>query len=278
MPTTYAHYKFGGEVKEMLPAKENQIITTYRKIYDMGIYGPDILFFYKPYKQNKIRKLGSKHHHQEFIKILEYAAEKIKEQENPAEYMAYMYGFMCHFALDSYCHGYINHTKATKGLGHNLMEAEFDRYLMEEDGINPLKHKPTAHMQPDEHMAEVISTVYMEVEKDVALKSAKTTKTFCNFITAPNIFSRFFVYAALLVSGNLGSKGGMIIKHKKNKACEETTKEINRLYNKAKKLAVKLICEFEDNIYSGKPFSKVCNHTLSTTESVEDELDADMLA
>lgn len=275
MPTTYAHYRFGCDVKKQLKTKENNIVETNLDLFNMGVYGPDILFYYKPVLKTKIKKLGSKHHHQEFKIILEHAASEIKTKENKAPYMAYMYGFICHFALDAYCHGYVNYTKNQTGLGHNLIEAEFDRMLMEKDGYNPIKYKPTAHMKPSHDMAKTIGEIYIDVDEKVAYKCIKTIKPFSNMVVAPNIFSRALVYTGLFVSGNLSSKGGMIIKHKPNIACKATSEELYRLYQKAIRLAVMLINEFEENINGNKPVSKVCEHTLSTEVSVEKELDED---
>ena len=275
MPTTYAHYRFGCDVKGQLKEKEAKIINDNIEAFDMGVYGPDILFYYRPLIKTKTRMLGSKHHHQAFEIILKHAAEQIKNLENPEKYMAYMYGFICHFALDAYCHGYINYTKKQTGLGHNLMEAEFDRMLMEMDGHNPLKFKPTAHMKPSRELAAVIGKVYIDVDEKTAYRSTKTIKAFSNIIAAPTIFSRALVYTALFLSGNLSGKGGMVIRHKKNAACDETNKEIYRLYQKAEKLAVMLIGEFEANVFAERPLSKVCRHTLSTEISVEEELDKD---
>lgn len=276
MPTTYAHYRFGKEVLAKLDENERKIIEDNIDIFNYGVYGPDILFYYKPLVKNKIRKLGSKNHHEDFVKIIEYAADKIKNIEKPDAYLAYMYGFICHFALDSYCHGYINYTKATKGLGHNLMESEFDRMLMLKDGHNPLKYKPTGHMKPTKKMAEMIATVYPEIDAKQAYIAIKSIKKYCDLAVAPTLVSRVLIYTALFVSGNLSSKGGMIIKHKKNAGCTETNAEIFRLYNKAFPMAIKLIGEYKKNIYDGKEYSKACYHTFSTEESVEAVLDKDL--
>ena len=46
MPSTYAHFRFGQEVyKELLP-KCRTVIDAFRPLYDIGLHGPDILFYY----------------------------------------------------------------------------------------------------------------------------------------------------------------------------------------------------------------------------------------
>ena len=46
---------------------------------------------------------------------------------------SYAAGFLCHYALDGVCHGYI-HSKGAPRLAHLAMEAELDRRLIEERG------------------------------------------------------------------------------------------------------------------------------------------------
>ena len=47
MPTTYAHYKFGKEVMSALPRPLQNSIENKRALFDIGLHGPDILFYYK---------------------------------------------------------------------------------------------------------------------------------------------------------------------------------------------------------------------------------------
>ncbi|MGN0435904.1 MAG: zinc dependent phospholipase C family protein [Wujia sp.] len=275
MPTTYAHYTFGQEVLKELEDRERSIIKKNIDMYNLGIYGPDFLFFHHPLIPNKIQKLGSKHHHQNYAIILEYATERIRKKNNPEAYMAYMYGFMCHFALDAYCHGFINHTSSEKGIRHNLQESEFDRMLMIRDGHDPIHFKPTGHMKPTKIMAQKIASIYPEVDEKIVYSSTKSMKRLCNVLVAPTYFSRAVIYAGLFVTGNYWSKSGMIIKHKPVKECEETNQEIYRLYKKAIGLAKELIAVYRENVFDNRPLPKVTYHTFSTDYSVEKELDND---
>ena len=53
MPTTYAHYRFGKEVTEALPRGLQNTIEYHRDLYDIGLHGPDILFYYKALKSSE---------------------------------------------------------------------------------------------------------------------------------------------------------------------------------------------------------------------------------
>ena len=48
MPTTYAHYKFGKEVISALPRPLRSTVENHRELFDIGLHGPDILFYYHP--------------------------------------------------------------------------------------------------------------------------------------------------------------------------------------------------------------------------------------
>ena len=51
MPTTYAHYKFGKEVLSALPRPLQNSIEAHRELFDIGLHGPDILFYYNALKK-----------------------------------------------------------------------------------------------------------------------------------------------------------------------------------------------------------------------------------
>ena len=50
--------------------------------------------------------------------------------------VGYGAGFLCHLALDSACHGYVDERAADGPISHMAMEGEFDRMLMESDGLD----------------------------------------------------------------------------------------------------------------------------------------------
>ena len=59
MPTTYAHYTFGKKVLNELNIDIRDSININMELFNIGLHGPDILFYYKPLKSNKVNKLGN---------------------------------------------------------------------------------------------------------------------------------------------------------------------------------------------------------------------------
>lgn len=142
MPAFYAHYKFGQMVKEQLPAKYQRLLEDYQDLYEIGLHGPDILFFYHPIIRHPITQIGVVIHHETGRVFFEHALTQMHRSAAEGDKMqkalwAYALGVVCHFALDASCHTYINHFEKTRRISHHEIEKEFEKYLMKKDGLDP---------------------------------------------------------------------------------------------------------------------------------------------
>ena len=45
MPSTYAHYRFGVAMLPGLPGDVRRTIGRFRRLFDVGLHGPDIFYF-----------------------------------------------------------------------------------------------------------------------------------------------------------------------------------------------------------------------------------------
>ena len=106
MPSTYAHRCFGRRVLAALPQEMQQLLRPEQALFSIGLHGPDILFFDHPLLGH-VSRLGHRMHKQSGAAFFRPAGEKLAALEFPAPETAYLYGFLCHFALDRACHGYI---------------------------------------------------------------------------------------------------------------------------------------------------------------------------
>ena len=119
MPTTYAHYIFGDEVLNILPQEYQNIIKRHRNIYDFGVHGPDIFFYYHGYKSNDVTKFGMTMHFEPAKIFFARAKEVYKTHEEKEMMMAYILGFLTHFTFDSFAHSYIER-KSELQISHNV--------------------------------------------------------------------------------------------------------------------------------------------------------------
>ena len=120
MPTTYAHYRFGRDVYKKLPPQLQAVIRSHGGLYNIGLHGPDLLFYYKAYIKNPVNQTGFAMHSRPGTEFFRQAASVIHTSrlhsrfsgKKPLSFIvsskyAYIFGFLCHFALDSRCHPYV---------------------------------------------------------------------------------------------------------------------------------------------------------------------------
>ena len=107
MPAAYAHYCFGKEVYKELPEKEKKWILEGKDAFLLGLHGPDLLFYYFPLVKNRVNQQGVHLHQELAADFFEKGLKKYRQSEDPV-LRAYLYGFICHFILDSECQPYIN--------------------------------------------------------------------------------------------------------------------------------------------------------------------------
>ena len=162
MPSTYAHYVFGKKVLQSLPPELSALARGHRQLYDIGLHGPDILFYYRALTVNKVNSVGFGMHARPARGF--FAPAKQRLAALPASLRAgaeaYLLGFVCHFALDSACHGYIEHKIAVSGVTHTEIESEFDRSLLLAQGIEPLSARLTGHIVPSAENAAAIAPFF----------------------------------------------------------------------------------------------------------------------
>ena len=140
MPSTYAHYRFGTEVIPLLGRDAQLAVARFRSLYDVGLHGPDIFFHYNLFWHTAIGDLGNSMHAQTGKAFFSQMCKR--QRMHPSEAgMAYLYGFLAHYALDSVCHPFINDIVSQGEIGHVELESEFDRFLLDID------HKVPPHKQ-----------------------------------------------------------------------------------------------------------------------------------
>lgn len=131
MPAVYAHYRFGKQVLPELPADVRQCVQRFRRLYDMGLQGPDFFFYYNPVMKTAVGNLGAAFHSQPGQEFFTRACAQAKSEAA----RAYLYGLLGHYCLDSACHPFVDKTVADGAARHVALESEFDRFLMEKDGL-----------------------------------------------------------------------------------------------------------------------------------------------
>lgn len=267
MPSSYAHYRFGHEVLKELPGYIRKKIKNYINLYNIGLHGPDILFYYKPFSLNHVNQKGFGMHDEAAIDFFEPAGQTIITMEEPDPYYAYIYGFICHYVLDSECHGYIDKKIEQSGVSHTEIEAEFDRDLMCIDGYDPITHRLTEHIHPTDFHSQIIANFFDGITEQEVKGSLESMKRYNNLLVAPKRIKRWFLYTVMGVSGNYKELHGLIINYKPNKKCKDSTEMLKKLYKNAIYQAVGLITEYEECVMNQCQLHKRYNLTFGSKET-----------
>lgn len=262
MPSSYAHYRMGQEVRKDVNCHAKKIIEAYPDLFLIGVHGPDILFYYKPLCSNPVNQTGYGLHKQPGMDFFTKAAEVVKKHLEEDAYLAYVYGVICHFALDVTCHGYIEEKIQKSGISHAEIEVEFDRELLVRDGYDPIRRKLTTHIVPSKENAGVIKAFYDGITTEQVRKALKGMIFYTNFLVAPGKVKRNLIYTGLKLAGHYEDMHGQIVNYEKNPECNDSTDKLLHFYPKAEKLAVKLIEDYEDYLEERKPLNEIYQYTF----------------
>ncbi len=254
MPAVYAHYKFGREVYRALPQEIRQILRENKAAYLIGLHGPDLLFYYHPYMKNRINQYGVRMH-RESARFFFEKARKVYEERPSYVLLSYLCGFMCHFMLDSECHPYITRYMKEYRVGHLEIETDFDRELMEEDGLDPVTHNCTRHLIRDLDTEEAIASVMDGITPDeidaCILGFHKTIRLF----QCPGAGKSRFLHGFFTLIGQRKGLGGLVMTGKPNRRCEKSRKALEERMESAVKPAAEEIVKYVQAVRTGEPLS-----------------------
>lgn len=236
MPAFYAHQRFGYDVLGQLPEAFQTQLEKERDLFTIGLQGPDPFFYFRPLTKNVVKSLGSKLHNlsgrQFFGKLLPY-----NEREK-----AYLAGVLCHFMLDSTCHGYVWEKTAEGPASHEEIESDFERYLLDRDGKEPASTVLTEDFHPSMRSSKAIADVYCEAVPSVSWPliddDLKDVVFFQNILLCPNEAKRKGLMSVLHLLKKDHSLGGHIVKNDPDPACAESSEHLMALYNEALQKAV----------------------------------------
>ncbi len=135
MPSTYAHYRFGAQLLQVMPADVRRTAQRFRRLYDVGLHGPDIFFYNTPVIKTSGTFLGIKYHEQSGREFFHRVSRNIRLTRSEAA-QAYLYGVLTHYCLDSACRPVLRELAGSQ-IPTLEIETEFDRFLLEQDGKVP---------------------------------------------------------------------------------------------------------------------------------------------
>ena len=266
MPTTYTHYRFGHDVMRRLNPRYHQVIESYQELFDAGLHGPDLLFYYHALSGNDVIRLGNQLHRETGRSFFEHAGEIVKMGTSGA-HIAYVFGFLCHFALDRTAHEYIEKFIEETGVSHFSIEAELDRYFLLKDGKDPFHGRLTSHIIPREKNARVIADFYpplsdgSPITPEIIRTAMKEFIRYLDLLICGSDIKRNTIYKALDLAHQKGFKD-LIFCKEPIPACEKSNQDLAAIYEASIDDAVRLIQEYPATIAGKKPWNELYDYNF----------------
>lgn len=248
MPAGYAHFRFGNNVLPHLPPDAAKAVQSFRQLYDVGLQGPDLLFYYNPVFRTETGELAYMLHRQSGKEFFGNALRRMKTNSTECA-VAYLYGILGHYCLDSLCHPYIHGVSAEGKIGHTEMESEFDRFLMEKDGIaEPHFYRMDRHFRLSRKDCDT-AALLLEPATPAALRKSNRNMIWVSRLTT----MRNRKLAAILLG--FGGKTGleMLIPERLNEKCVGTDAALMNLYRQAAEKYPVLARQLYHSITTGEP-------------------------
>ncbi len=250
MPAFFAHDLFGRAAAKRLKGDLKETVLTHYTQFRIGLQGPDLFFFYRPYSYNAVNRYGTALHEASALPFLEKAKEVILEKGRDSKEYAYLLGFICHFILDSECHPYVESFRALSGVAHMEIEEEFDKKLLRLLGRNPFTYPLYRLIPTDETTAESVLPFY-----DADLHTIRTSLLDLHRVKrlfyAPRIWKQFLMNGIMRLLGKYDTMKGLVHQRPDNPRCAKSNEELLARFKKAVPLAVKMLESFDQSLRTG---------------------------
>lgn len=136
MPANYAFHQFGAEALGRLPEKQQRPIQRFRRLYNGGLHGADLFFYFRPMLQSPVGELYQTYHSMTGREFFTQACQLLKQ--NPSEGgTACLYGLLANYCLNTQLSPLFREAMAAGNLSRTELEVELDRYLLCQDGKTP---------------------------------------------------------------------------------------------------------------------------------------------
>ena len=254
MPSTYAHRYFGEEVRSQLTGRAAEIIDYKRELFDIGLHGPDILFYHKPLLYNQVNQLGRDMHREKGSRFFTDVKPLIETNDDTDGALSNIRGFICHFALDSVCHPYVDDAIRQTGVPHMEIEAEFDKMLIRRDGFDPWALDSASHLHSSAQSSKVIAPLLGVSERDADI-AVKDMKKYAVFFTTTNPVTRGVVFFFLKISGLSKNIRGLFLNKTDHPKCKKCSLVLGQKLEEAVPIAVALIANYLDFYENGVKLS-----------------------
>jgi len=228
MPSIAAHYYFGQEIAKRISSVSSEITEIIQQnmgIFNLGLQGPDLLLYYRPFVKNKVTKLGAEIHSRPARDFINYALHNIREVKSNAA-LGYLLGLTCHFILDSSLHGEINQY-APKLRQHLLLEAEMDRQVIEDNfSCKPHAFKRHLLVKTTNDKWDFLSLIYPQIQLVQLKECTRSIYFYSKLLLCRGGIKKRLLELAEHISGRESPFTALIVDSKENKDFQPYAKKL----------------------------------------------------
>ena len=243
MPGSYTHLHFGRQMIYKLPTEIRQIAAAYRPLFEIGLDVPDLLFYYKAPVFNSISQRGCRIHRQPAEYFLFNAIKALPLMDHP-QTLAYLLGWIGHFAIDRACHTFVR-SEAKKGpFSHATLETALDQEIAKRSGIDLSRRPPVAHVYAALPFASAIASVYPGIRENQIRSALRSMAFFLKLFSSPSKGKEYLLRTGLKLSLCHKKFGGLIVSPRADLSCTAQTEHLIALCEAGVEDAAKLMENF----------------------------------
>ena len=258
MPSHYAHYRFGASAMSAMPPEVRRNVQRFRQLYDVGLHGPDIFFYHNIFLKDNTANPAKKYHRQTGREFFTRVCKRIRLEPSEGA-MAYLYGVLTHYCLDTACHPYIHTITADAAIGHTELETEFDRFLLTKDGKKPPHtFDCSPHMKLTRGECVTAAEFYPDVTPAMVNRSIRGMAACVKFLASPTGFRRNMMNGAISLTG--GAFDQFIMSRQPNPRCCHLNEDLMALYDQALERFPRLLEEITAHMLCNAPLGEEFEH------------------
>ena len=252
MPSGYAHYRFGTALLPTLPGDVRRTIQRFRNLFDVGLHGPDFFYYYSPLLKSNAGFLGIRFHEQTGREFFTRVCRMLRMEKSEAG-IAYLYGLLCHYCLDSVCHPFV--VRQAAQATHVEIETEFDRFLLETDGkIPPCSQDISRHLTLTPGECETVARFYPPANARNIRDSLGCMAFFVRLLATGDGPRRKLLELTLGLSGK--ELKGMLMTTKPNPTCHALDGQLLALYEQAAEQFPEMLTQLQAHMAYSAPFEE----------------------
>ncbi len=251
MPSTYAHYRFGCAMLTTMPGDIKRTIQRFRRLFDVGLHGPDILYFQPSVFRGESGYLGIRFHEQAGREFFQRVCRAVRMERSEAA-LAYLYGVLCHYCLDSVCYPFVKAQASLGPASTSEIETEFDRYLLEIDGkIPPCSQDLSPHLKLTPGECETVAKFYPPATARTVQDSLKRMAWMTKMLAAPAGAKRTVLKKSMSVLAR--EYLGLVMTEGPNPKCAQLDKLFMDRYQQAEALFPEMLRQLQAHITYSAP-------------------------